>query len=231
MPRASSFAGYPKERPPWSTPTTRWSWNRRAVSPERSSASESREKPTCGPRPSEATPEGLRFTAIFRGEEEEIATVLRGRHNVYNLLGGLAAASALDVPFRDAARALSRLRPATHRGERLDFGGGFVLLDETYNSNPRALRAALASLCEERALRRIAVVGDMRELGEKGAELHREVGRFAAALPIDRLIGVGPLARDLIAGARGCRRVPVAAERRRKRRGSGEAPASRAARG
>ena len=149
-----------------------------------------------------STPEGLRFTAIFRGEEEEIATVLRGRHNVYNLLGGLAAASALDVPFRDAARALSRLRPATHRGERLDFGGGFVLLDETYNSNPRALRAALASLCEERALRRIAVAGDMRELGEKGGELHREVGRFAAALPIDRLIGVGPLARDLIAGAR-----------------------------
>jgi UDP-N-acetylmuramoyl-tripeptide--D-alanyl-D-alanine ligase len=148
------------------------------------------------------TPDGLRFTAIFRGEEEEIATVLRGRHNVYNLLAGLTAASALDVPFRDAARALSGIRPATHRGERLDFGRGFLLLDETYNSNPRALRSALAALCEERARRRIAVLGDMRELGEQGAALHREVGRFAAELPIDRLIGVGPLAAELLAGAR-----------------------------
>ncbi|HJS74878.1 MAG TPA: UDP-N-acetylmuramoyl-tripeptide--D-alanyl-D-alanine ligase, partial [Vicinamibacteria bacterium] len=150
-----------------------------------------------------ATPSGLRFSAIFRGEEREIATSLRGRHNVYNLLAGLAAASALDVPFEEAARALSAIRPATHRGERLDFGRGFLLLDETYNSNPRALRAALASLSEERGRRRIAVLGDMRELGETGATLHREVGRYAATLPIDRLIGVGPLAAELIAGARG----------------------------
>jgi UDP-N-acetylmuramoyl-tripeptide--D-alanyl-D-alanine ligase len=149
-----------------------------------------------------ATPEGLRFTAVFRGEEQEIATVLRGRHNVYNLLAGLAAASALDVPFEAAARALSAIRPASHRGERLDFGRGFLLLDETYNSNPRALRSALASLSEERARRRIAVVGDMRELGETGAALHREVGRYAAELSIDRLIGVGPLAAELIEGAR-----------------------------
>jgi UDP-N-acetylmuramoyl-tripeptide--D-alanyl-D-alanine ligase len=148
------------------------------------------------------TPEGLRFTAIFRNEEEEIATVLRGRHNVYNLLAGLAAASALDVPFHAAARALSGIRPASHRGERLRFGRGFILLDETYNSNPRALRSALASLCEERARRRIAVVGDMRELGDTAPALHREVGSFAARLPIDRLVGVGPLTVHLLEGAR-----------------------------
>jgi UDP-N-acetylmuramoyl-tripeptide--D-alanyl-D-alanine ligase len=149
-----------------------------------------------------STPEGLRFTAIFRNEEEEISTVLRGRHNVYNLLAGLAAASALEVPFRDAARALSGLRPPTHRGERLHFARGFLLLDETYNSNPRALRSALSSLCDERARRRIAVVGEMRELGGTGPALHREVGRFAAQLPIDRLVGVGPLTAHLLEGAR-----------------------------
>jgi len=148
-----------------------------------------------------ATPEGLRFKAVFRGEELEIETVLRGRHNVYNLLAGLAAASALDVPFRDAARALSRVRPAYHRGERVDLGRGFVLVDETYNSNPRALRSALEALSEEEAARRVAVVGDMLELGEHGVELHREVGRFAAGLPIDRLVGVGPLAAHILEGA------------------------------
>jgi len=148
-----------------------------------------------------ATPEGLRFKAVFRGEEVEIETVLRGRHNVYNLLAGLAAASVLDVPFRDAAGALSGLRPAYHRGERVDLGRGFVLVDETYNSSPRALRSALAALSEEEAVRRVAVVGDMLELGERGVALHREVGRFAAGLPIDRLVGVGPLAAHILEGA------------------------------
>jgi UDP-N-acetylmuramoyl-tripeptide--D-alanyl-D-alanine ligase len=147
-------------------------------------------------------PSGLRFTALYRGEEVEVESVLRGRHNVQNLLAGLAAASALDVSFRDAAKALSALRPAAHRGERLDLGRGFVLVDETYNSSPRALRAALRSLADESGKRRIAVVGDMRELGENAALLHREVGRFAAELPLDRLIGVGALAAHILEGAR-----------------------------
>jgi UDP-N-acetylmuramoyl-tripeptide--D-alanyl-D-alanine ligase len=147
------------------------------------------------------TRNGLRFQAVFRGEEVEIESVLRGRHNVYNLLAGLAAASALDVPFGAAARALSGLRPAYHRGERVDLGRGFVLVDETYNSNPRALRSALQALSEEEAVRRIAVVGDMLELGERGIELHRDVGRYAAGLPIEKLVGVGPLAAHILEGA------------------------------
>ena len=148
-----------------------------------------------------ATASGLRFHAASRGEEVEIESVLRGRHNVYNLLAGLAAARALDVSFENAARALSGLRPAPHRGERVDFGRGFVLVDETYNSNPKALRSALVSLSEEDAARRIAVVGDMLELGSSGMELHREVGRFAAGLSIPRIIGVGPLAAHILEGA------------------------------
>ncbi len=147
------------------------------------------------------TRDGLRFKALFRGEEVEVESVLRGRHNVYNLLAGLAAASALEVPFGAAARALSDLRPAHHRGERVDLGRGFILVDETYNSNPRALRSALEALSEEEAVRRIAVVGDMLELGGRGAELHREVGRFAAGLPIQTLVAVGPLAAKLLEGA------------------------------
>jgi UDP-N-acetylmuramoyl-tripeptide--D-alanyl-D-alanine ligase len=148
-----------------------------------------------------ATPQGLRFHAVCRGEEVEIESVLRGRHNVYNLLAGLAAASALDVPFAGAARALEGLRPGRHRGERVDFGRGFVLLDETYNSSPKALRSALVSLAEEEAARRIAVLGDMLELGPREIDLHRNLGSFAAGLPIHRIIGVGPLATHILEGA------------------------------
>jgi UDP-N-acetylmuramoyl-tripeptide--D-alanyl-D-alanine ligase len=148
------------------------------------------------------TSAGTRFTAERGTEAVEVETVLRGRHNVYNLLAGLAAASALELPFAEAARALGRLEPARHRGERLDLGRGFLLIDETYNSSPRALRSALDALSEEKASRRIAVLGDMLELGPRAEALHREAGRDAACLGIDRLLGVGELARYLVEGAR-----------------------------
>jgi UDP-N-acetylmuramoyl-tripeptide--D-alanyl-D-alanine ligase len=157
----------------------------------------------------EATRDGLRFRAERGKDAFEVRSALRGRHNVYNLLAGLAAATALDVPLGDAAGALSRLAPARHRGERLDFGMGFVLVDETYNSSPRALSAALESLSEEKgALRRIAVVGDMLELGERSDALHRAIGRELADRKIDRVVGVGPLG-GVIAEAAVASGIPV----------------------
>lgn len=159
----------------------------------------------------EATAEGLRFRAERGKEAYQVRSALRGRHNVYNLLAGLAAATALDVPLGDAAGALARLAPARHRGERLDLGRGFILVDETYNSSPRALLSALESLSEEKqALRRIAVVGDMLELGERSEALHREVGREIAGQNIDRIVGVGELGR-LIADAAHESGVPIEA--------------------
>jgi UDP-N-acetylmuramoyl-tripeptide--D-alanyl-D-alanine ligase len=148
------------------------------------------------------TSSGLRFVVERGGETFEVETALRGRHNVYNLLAGLAAASALDVPFGAAASALAGLEPARHRGERLEFDGGFLVIDETYNSNPRALKAAIDSLAEEEAGRRIAVVGGMLELGERSEEMHRDAGRHAARRNLDRLVGVGDLGRLIVEGAR-----------------------------
>jgi UDP-N-acetylmuramoyl-tripeptide--D-alanyl-D-alanine ligase len=148
------------------------------------------------------TSRGLRFVVERGGETFEVETALRGRHNVYNLLAGLAAASALDVPFGEAASALAGLEPARHRGERLEFGRGFLVIDETYNSNPRALKAAIDSLAEEDAGRRIAVVGGMLELGERTEEMHLDAGRHAARRKLDRLVGVGDLGRLIVEGAR-----------------------------
>jgi UDP-N-acetylmuramoyl-tripeptide--D-alanyl-D-alanine ligase len=148
------------------------------------------------------TPTGLRFVVERGGEAFEVETSLRGRHNVYNLLAGLAAASALDVPFGKAASALAGLGPARHRGERLEFDPGFLVIDETYNSNPRALRAAIDSLAEEGAERRIAVLGGMLELGERSEDMHRDAGQYLARRGVDRLVGVGELGRLIVAGAR-----------------------------
>ena len=156
-----------------------------------------------------STSAGLRFHAEEGKSSVEVASLLHGRHNVYNLLAGLAAARALDVPLEEAASGLASLSPARRRGERILLRGDILLIDETYNSNPRALICALDALVvevedeEEDFGRRVAVVGDMLELGVKASELHREVGRHAATLDLGLLVGVGPLGGEIVDGARG----------------------------
>jgi UDP-N-acetylmuramoyl-tripeptide--D-alanyl-D-alanine ligase len=127
---------------------------------------------------------------------------LSGKHNVYNLLAALAVAAILGVPLAVAAAKLSILGPPPHRGERIRLRNEVQIIDETYNSNPTALASVLDSLHDEKAVRRIAVLGDMLELGERAEQLHLESGRKAAAAEVDLLIGVGPLSRHIIEGAR-----------------------------
>lgn len=149
-----------------------------------------------------ASSAGVRFTVERGPDRVDVSSPLPGRHNVYNLLAGLAAASALDVPISIAARGLTELLPAHHRGERLELPGGVVVIDETYNSNPRALRAALDLLSTEPGRRHVAVIGDMLELGEAAEELHRQAGRDAASRGVDVLIAVGGLADCVLEGAK-----------------------------
>ena len=146
--------------------------------------------------------EGFSFNAEFEGERVEVVSSLFGGHNVYNLLAALGAATALEVPFAAAAARLSGLTPAPHRGERLRFSEGFLVIDETYNSNPDALASVLSWLAEEKARRRIAVLGDMLELGERAESGHLESGERAARCGLSLLIGVGRLGRLIVEGAR-----------------------------
>ena len=153
-----------------------------------------------------STSAGLHFRAEEGERSVEVTSSLYGRHNVYNLLAGLAAARALDVPLEEAASGVASLSPARHRGERISLPGDILLIDETYNSNPRALICALDALADEDKAkdkgRRVAVVGDMLELGPKTSELHREVGRHAATLELGLFVGVGPLGGEIVDGAR-----------------------------
>jgi UDP-N-acetylmuramoyl-tripeptide--D-alanyl-D-alanine ligase len=146
--------------------------------------------------------EGLRFAARYEGLEVEVRSPVHGLHNVYNLLAALAVSVVLGLPLSAAAAELAKLTPPPHRGEKVFLRAGIVIVDETYNSNPTALDFVLESFAEEVAPRRVAVLGDMLELGDRAEALHRESGRKAAQSQIDLLIGVGPLGRLIVEEAR-----------------------------
>jgi UDP-N-acetylmuramoyl-tripeptide--D-alanyl-D-alanine ligase len=124
-----------------------------------------------------------------------------GRHLVLNSLAVLAAAVLAGADLALAALALVDLQPASGRGARLTLdvpGGKALLIDESYNANPASMRAALALLSHANVGplgRRIAVLGDMLELGPRGGELHRELAMAVLAHDVDLVFCCGPLMR------------------------------------
>jgi UDP-N-acetylmuramoyl-tripeptide--D-alanyl-D-alanine ligase len=127
-----------------------------------------------------------------------------GRHVAMNSLSVLAAVKAAGADLALAALALGDLKPPIGRGERtiLQVGAGeLVLIDESYNANPASMRAALATLAQTEPGfrgRRLAVLGDMLELGEEGAALHRDLAEPVLASRIDLVFAAGPLMEHLI---------------------------------
>jgi UDP-N-acetylmuramoyl-tripeptide--D-alanyl-D-alanine ligase len=118
------------------------------------------------------------------------------RHNLTNALAALAAGVALGAPLGGMADRAANIGFSQLRGERLELGDGIVLVNDCYNANPVSMRAALDHLASFEGGRRIAVLGEMAELGPEAARHHREVGAHARAHGVDVLIGVGEPARD-----------------------------------
>jgi UDP-N-acetylmuramoyl-tripeptide--D-alanyl-D-alanine ligase len=117
-------------------------------------------------------------------------------HNLENALAAIAIGVALDAPLSEMADRAANIGFSRFRGERLELGDGIVLVNDCYNANPISMRAALGHLATLSAERRIAVLGEMAELGSDAASYHREVGASARAAGIDLLVGVGEPARD-----------------------------------
>jgi UDP-N-acetylmuramoyl-tripeptide--D-alanyl-D-alanine ligase len=139
---------------------------------------------------------GARFSAL--GVEFE--TGMAGRHAVMNLLAAIAVAREFGIAPERLPDAVRGFEAGERRGRRIEHDG-IVIWDDTYNSNPEAAKAMIDVLARTPAVRRIAVLGEMLELGTCSGELHRGVGRYAAEHGVDYLIGVGGDARLMVEAA------------------------------
>ena len=134
--------------------------------------------------------------------EAEFRTPLPGTANLSNVLAATAVAIRFEVPLADIVERAAGLKPVARRGEVIR-AGGVTIVDDSYNSNPKALSRALAMLAgEKQYARRVAVIGEMLELGSASPALHRAAGVEAARADLSELIAVGGAsARSLADGA------------------------------
>lgn len=146
--------------------------------------------------------QGLAFTVEAGGARQAVRLPLVGRHNVTNALAAAAAGLALGFGLPEIAGALAGAAPVKGRCVwRL--AGSVRVLDDTYNANPAAMRAALVTAVAHRGGGRLVVVlGDMLELGDATAEAHREVGRQVVAAGAVEFVGVGSQMRLAVETAR-----------------------------
>jgi len=147
----------------------------------------------------EADADGSTLDVRVNGTEARLRIDAPGRHMAMNALAALAAAASLGADVRGAAEALAGFAPFTGRGARREIvvpGGAALLLDESYNGNGASMRAALAVLRLQPARRRLAVLGDMLELGDEGPAEHLALAD-AVTEAADLLFACGPLMRGL----------------------------------
>jgi UDP-N-acetylmuramoyl-tripeptide--D-alanyl-D-alanine ligase len=127
------------------------------------------------------------------GETVELQPSFSQAHNVSNLLAAVAAARALGL----APAGRLDVTFSAMRGQRRELPGGALLIDDCYNANPMSMRAAIDDLAATAAGRRVAVLGDMLELGPESHALHRELGAHARERGVELLVSVGPLAAGI----------------------------------
>lgn len=144
---------------------------------------------------------GMTFTLHAGGAQVQTALPLPGRHQVYNAVLAAAVGVALGLSLPEVAAGLGRARPPRMRQQVVTVAETLVI-DDSYNASPQSMQAAFDVLVQVGgARRRVLVLGEMRELGPQAHEMHRAVGRSAAALRPAFLLAVGPAARGYLEGA------------------------------
>ncbi len=146
------------------------------------------------------------FAVPGRAGEEPVAVALElpfdQRHLAANVLGALAAYRALGLPLERAQEGASRIQLSPWRGEVSPLAGGGLVVNDAYNANPLSMRAAILDLAERAGSRRkVAILGEMAELGVESLHHHREIAEMLRAAGVDLVLAVGEVARPYLDGA------------------------------
>ena len=157
----------------------------------------------CFARAENVVPHGIEstdFTLFLGGESIEVSLPASGRHMVLDSLAAAAAGHEMGLTLPEIKRGLESFVPVEGRMTKLEYHGALIISD-CYNASPTSMAASLRVLAGAEG-RKLALLGDMLELGERTAELHRGIGTLCAELGIDMLFTVGELAKNIASAAR-----------------------------
>lgn len=146
------------------------------------------------------TPDGLTFTLDYNGKRYPGSTPLLGRHHIYAVLAAVAAGAVFDVPPKLALAALKELPRTPGRMNLLAGKNGTLIVDDTFNASPESTIAALDTLAELPGANKVAILGDIPDLGETEIAVHRQIGDYAATR-VRRLVTKGEAAQHIAAAA------------------------------
>ena len=144
----------------------------------------------------------IEYEAAGRQETRRIELPAAGAHNAVNAAIALAVGRKLGVSIDEGAEGLKKVELTGSRLRKIE-GKTVGIIDDTYNANPFSMMSAIDVLVRSSAVRRIAILGDMFELGSDEKELHRKVGEHAAAAGVDEVIAIGDLAEYIAEGSGG----------------------------
>jgi UDP-N-acetylmuramoyl-tripeptide--D-alanyl-D-alanine ligase len=147
--------------------------------------------------------QGMSFELVYGKKQEEMRVPFFYESYLYDLLAAAAVGWTLSLPFEALSGQAKAFGPLPRRGRLIALTKDIRLIDDSYNSNPAALESALKGLAEFPSKRRVAVLGDMLELGEREVEFHRQAGRQVAKLGWNELVTVGSLSKHMAEGAYG----------------------------
>ncbi len=137
------------------------------------------------------------FTAVCAQQRVPVHLSVMGSHNVLNAMVSLAVAAECGIPMEEAAECLQKFTGFKNR-QQIYHMAGLTVIDDTYNASPVSMKAGLEVLGSMADVkRRIAVLADMKELGEKSPEYHYEIGEYIAEHPVDELVTIGALAGEI----------------------------------